>query len=213
LLPPRLTLGSATTAPAALAACRENSYRVILVDTTLPDADSAVLAGQIRMLQKDATIAALTLKSSNNVEKELAAQGFQGVLFKPFAPDAIEDFVAKYFDAQVLLTCSDDLLKVGPMVGNPERAERYFNRLSTLFPPAIEQVAAACFENTIVDLSDAPIQDGGRLAKLMADVSKKATGLGLQLRIVGNPELKKVLDGFEETGRIPIFASVNEARA
>lgn len=213
LLPPRLTFGSATTAPAALSACRENSYRVILVDTTMPDADSSVLAGQIKMLQKDATIVALTLKSSNNVEKELAAQGFQGVLFKPFAPEAVEDFVGKYFDAQVLLTCSDELLKVGPLVGNPERAERYFTRLSTLFPPAIEQVAAACFENTIVDLSEAPIQDGGRLAKLLADVNRKATGLGLQVRIVGNPELKKVLDGFEETGRIPIFASVQEARA
>ena len=100
---------------------------------------------------------------------------------------------------------------MAPFVGQPERLERYFARLAP-FPPALKQVASACYEDAILDLGSVVIQSG-RIAKLMAQLAEKAKEFGLAMSLVGTPELKKVLAGFEETRTIPIFQTITEARA
>ncbi len=212
LLPAHVTLNSFTSAQSALIACRERVCRVILVDTEIPDVDSVALGGQLKVLQPHAALIALALKSTNDVSDEIKSQGFADVLFKPFTAEAVEDFVLQYFDKQELLTREDNLIKVGAFAGREDRIDRYFTRLSALFPPALEKVASACFEEAIVDLSKISIQQN-RLPKLMASVAEKAKAMGLLVRLVGPKEVTKVLAGFEETAQMPIFSSVTDARA
>ncbi len=212
LLPPHVTLIGFTSAQSALVSARERMCRVMLVDTEMPDIDSSALAGQLRVLQPHAAIVALMLKTTNDVSKELKDLGFSDALFKPFTPESIEDFTMQYFDRQELLIREDNLLKLGAFTGKPERMERYVTRLGALFPAALEQVAAACFENAIIDLSEA----GGaadRLPKLLLSVVEKANSVGLTVRLVGAPAVTKVLNSFEETRTLPLYASVREARA
>src|SRR5512140_3276990 len=65
MLPPHLTMNGFTSAQSALTSAREKVYRVILVDTDIPDVNSAVLAQQIKVLQPHAAFVALALRSTN----------------------------------------------------------------------------------------------------------------------------------------------------
>jgi len=121
-------------------------------------------------------------------------------------------FLVRYFDNQEFLTSEDNLLKLAPFDGKPERLDRYFARISQLFPPVLNKVASACFEGVILDLGNAPTQ-GDRLPKLLVAVAGQARDVGMAVSVVGSPEMQKALSGFEETKGIKFFATVQEARA
>jgi hypothetical protein len=185
---------------------------VVLVDTDIPDVNSAVLAGQIKVLQPHAAFVALGLRSATDQAKELKDQGFVEVLFKPFTQDTVDDFLGQFFDNQDFLSSEDNLLKMTPFTGKPERLERYFGKLVQLFPEVLNKVAAACYEEVILDLGNAPVQ-GDRLPKLLVSVAGQARSMGMAMSVVGPGELQKLLAGFEETKGIRVFGTIQEARA
>ncbi len=213
MLPNHLTMNGFTSAQSALASAREKVYRVILVDTEIPDVNSAVLAQQIKVLQPNAAFLALALRTATgDAAKEAKEQGFSDVMHKPFTQDHIDDFLVQYFDNQDFLTNDDNLLKVAPFVGKPERLDRYFGRLSQLFPTVLNKVAAACYEEIILDLGNVPTQ-GDRLPKFLVSVAGQAKEVGMSMAVVGPADIKKVLASFEETSAMKYFATVQEARA
>ncbi len=213
MLPAHLSMSGFTSAQSALASAREKVYRVVLVDTEIPDVNSAVLAQQIKVLQPHAAFVALALRASTGDQaKELRDQGFSDVLYKPFSQDHVEDFLGQYFDNQDFLTSEDNLLKVSAFTGKPERLDRYFGRLVSLFPAVLNKVASACYEEVIVDLGSIPTQ-GDRLPKLLVTVAGQAKDVGMNVAVVGSPDIQKLLASFEETKALKYFTSVNDARA
>jgi len=212
MLPQHLTMNAYTSAQSALAAARERVYRVAIVDTEIPDVNSAVLAGQIKVLQPHAALVALALRTAQSQPKDFKDQGFADVLFKPFTQDLVDDFLVQYFDNQDFLSSEDNLLKVAQFTGKPERIERYFSRLGQLFPEVLNKVAAACYEAVILDLGNAPVI-GDRLPKLLLLVSGQARSMGMEMSVVASSDVQKLLAGFEETRAIKVFASLQEARA
>jgi DNA-binding NtrC family response regulator len=129
MLPEHVTLNGVTSAQAALQACRQKVFKIVLVDTEIPDVDSAVLAQQLKVLQPHAAFVALALRTTNDVLSEVRAQGFAQVLFKPFSQDSVDDFLAQYFDNQDLLSADENVLKAAGFTGRPERVDRYFGRI------------------------------------------------------------------------------------
>jgi DNA-binding response OmpR family regulator len=213
MLPNHLSMNGFTSAQSALASAREKVYRVVLVDTEIPDVNSSVLAQQIKVLQPHAAFMALALRTaSGDQTKELKEQGFNDVLYKPFTQDHVDDFLVQYFDNQEFLSNEDNLLKVAPFVGKPERLERYFSRLSQLFPAVLNKVAAACYEEVILDLGSIPTQ-GDRLPKLLVSVAGQAKEVGMNMSVVGAADIQKLLASFEETRGIRYFGTIQEARA
>jgi len=212
MLPQHLTMNAYTSAQSALAAARERVYRVIIVDTEIPDVNSAVLAGQIKVLQPHAALVALALRTAQSNPKDFKDQGFADVLFKPFTQDSVDDFLVQYFDNQDFLSSEDNLLKVAQFTGKPERIERYFSRLGQLFPEVLNKVAAACYEAVILDLGNAPVI-GDRLPKLLLTVAGQAKNMGMEISVVASNDVQKLLAGFEETRVIKVFPTVQEARA
>jgi two-component system, cell cycle response regulator len=212
MLPQHITMTGFTSAQSALASARERVYRVIVVDTEIPDVNSAVLAQQIKVLQPHSAFLALALRTSQDPSKDLRAQGFDDVLHKPFSQDHVDDFLVQYFDNQEFLTSEDNLLKVAPFVGKPERLDRYFGRLQQLFPDVLNKVASACFEGVIVDIGSVPTQ-GDRLPKLLMAVAGQAKDVGMTMAVVGPAEIQKALASFEETQGIKCYPNVQEARA
>jgi DNA-binding NtrC family response regulator len=213
MLPNHLTMNGFTSAQSALASAREKVYRVILVDTDIPDVNSSVLAQQIKVLQPHAAFVALALRTSAaDQAKELRDQGFADVLYKPFTQDHIDDFLVQYFDNQDFLTSEDNILKVAPFVGKAERLDRYFGRLAQLFPSVLNKVASACYEEVVVDLAAAPTQ-GDRLPKLLVSLVGQSKEMGMAMSVVGTPEIQKLLASFEETRGIKYFGTLQEARA
>jgi two-component system cell cycle response regulator len=213
MLPNHLTMNGFTSAQSALASAREKVYRVVLVDTDIPDVNSAVLAQQVKVLQPHAAFIALALRTSSaDQSKELRDQGFGDVVYKPFTQDHIDDFLVQYFDNQDFLTNEDNVLKVAPFVGKPERLDRYFGRLAQLFPSVLNKVASACYDEVVVDLAAAPTQ-GDRLPKLLVSLVGQSKEMGMAMSVVGTPEIQKLLASFEETRGIKYFGTLQEARA
>lgn len=212
MLPGHVSMNAYSSAQAALGACREKVYRVVLVDTEIPDVNSAVLAQQIRVLQPHAAMVALALRTSNDVTKEVREQGFDDVLFKPFRPETVDDFLLRYFDNQDFLQVEDNVLKVAAFSGKADRVERFYARLHGVFPGALEKVAAACYDEVVLDVGAPPLE-GDRLPKFVVAVVERSKEFGMTLSLVGPADVRKVLGGYTETKDLKFFGSVQEARA
>ncbi len=211
MLPGHVSMNAFSSAQSALAACRERVYRVVLVDTEIPDVNSSVLAQQIRVLQPHAAMVALALRTSNDVTKEVKEQGFDDVVFKPFRPETVDDFLLRYFDNQDFLQVEDNVLKVAPFAGKADKVERFYGRLHGVFRDALEKVAAACYDEVVLDLGAPPLE-GDRLPKLVLAVSEKSAEFGMSLLVVGPAEVRKILGGYTETKDLKFYGTVQEAR-
>ena len=212
MLPEHVTLNGVTSAQAALQACRQKVFKIVLVDTEIPDVDSAVLAQQLKVLQPHAAFVALALRTTNDVLSEVRSQGFAQVLFKPFSQDSVDDFLAQYFDNQDLLSADENVLKAAGFNGRPERVDRYFGRIGETFPQVLNKVAAACFEDVVLDLTASP-PAGEKVLKFLLSAADQAKQVGMRLSVVGTPELQKLMNSYTETQELHFFGSVQEARA
>jgi DNA-binding response OmpR family regulator len=212
MLPPHLTVHGCVSAQSALNFCRERVYRVVLLDSDIPDVNSVALLGQLKLLQPHAAILSLTLRSAVDATEEAQDLGYADVLYKPFDKNALEDFLLKYFDNQELLNADDNLLKVGPFAGSEDRLDRYYQRLGSLVPDALEKLAAACFDAVILDISQLPLRPD-HTPRLVVNVEKQAKKIGLALRLVGNQDSAAMMKSFTETVAIPFYVNVSEAKA
>lgn len=212
MVPAHATVAAAVSAAAALTLCRDKVFRVVLVDTDIPDVNSAALMNQLRTLQQHAAFLALPLRTTNDVQKEQQALGFDDIIFKPFDKDSIDDFLIRYFNDQELVVAEENLVKVGAFTGREDRVEKYFTRVTRLIEESIEKLAAACFDDVIVDLSSAPIKSD-RTPRLVLDIKKEANKRGIEVKLVAGAEVSGLLKKFDETAKLVISPSVNEARA
>jgi DNA-binding response OmpR family regulator len=212
MFPPHVTLAGYTSAQAALGSCREKVYRVILVDTEIPDVNSKVLSQQIRVLQPHAAVLALALRAAEDPTQALRDDGFDEVLLKPFRPESVDDFLLQYFENQDFLSVEDNVLKIAAYQGRADRVDRFYGRLHAVFPEALEKVAAACHDEVLLDVGTPPLE-GDRLPKLVHEVATQAREFGMTLSVVGPPDVRKVLAGYTETKDLAFFASLQEARA
>ncbi|MDP1829329.1 MAG: response regulator [Archangium sp.] len=212
LVPAHVTVTGAVSGSAALTLCREKVFRVVLVDTDIPDVNSAALMNQLRTLQQHAAFLALPLRTTNDVQKEQQALGFDDVIFKPFDKDCIDDFLIRYFHDQELVVADENLVKVGAFSGKEDRLEKYFTRVTRLVEEQIEKLAAACFDEVVVDLSLSPIR-ADRTPRLVLDLKREANKRGVEVRLVAGPEVSALLKKFDETAKLVVSATVPEARA
>jgi two-component system cell cycle response regulator len=212
MLPPHVSMNAFTSAAQALGACREKVFKVVLVDTEIPDVNSTVLSQQIRVLQPHAAVLALSLRTANDAAGEVKDQGFDSVLFKPFRPETIDDFMLAYFDNQDFLQVEDNVLKLAPFTGKADRVERFFRQLHAAYPDALEKVAAACYDEVVLDLG-APPGEADKLAKFVIQVADKSKEFGMTLSLVGPEPAKKALAGFTETKELRFYPTIQEARA
>jgi DNA-binding response OmpR family regulator len=211
LLPQHVTMAAFTSAQQALGACRDKVFKVVLVDTEIPDVNSSVLAQQIRVLQPHAASVALSLRTANDAAGEVKDQGFDSVLFKPFRPETIDDFLLAYFDNQDFLSVDDNVLKIADFTGKADRVDRFYTRLHSVYGAALEKIAAACYDEAILDLG-APPGEADKLAKFVIAVTGKSKEFGMSLSVVGPETAKKALAGFEETKEVRFFPTVQAAR-
>lgn len=212
LLPESMSINGCTSARDALAHCQERVFRVILVDLVIPDVNSVVLMNQLRMLQPHAVMIALSLRSANDNLDDLRAQGFHDLLVKPFDANAIEDWRAKYFEVKDLLIVDDNVLSCTEFTGKGDKLDGYYARLKTMCRDSFEKLASACYEDSIVDLTNLPIHNE-RLPRLVMDMDSEAKKLGIALRIVGKAETKQLLDRLVETKSVPFFSTLSDAKA
>jgi len=183
----------------------------VLIDSDMPDVNTAALARSIRLLQPRAAFALLALRTTNNVRSEAQQMGFDQVLFKPFVPEDLEEFVSRYFDNRDLVSKQENVLRVEAFSGKEERLPGYFSRVTSLAARTVEEIAAACFAEVVFDATRMPLQPA-KTAQLVLDLGQQARRMGVELRLVGSRELGSALMQYAETKDVPVFASVEAAQ-
>lgn len=211
MLPERLTFNSCLDRRTALGMCREHLYRVVIVDTDIPDVDSADLMRDMRILQPTAAFVALMLRSTKNPGATATELGFASHLVKPFDPAQLEEFVENYFGNRNLLTVEDNVITPSAPKSAAGSSDAFYRRLQQMATDAASQVAAACHDRLIVNASQ--ITPSPALAKFFIRLRAQCTDVGIELRVVGGPEVVKLLKQLVETADIPVAASVEDAKA
>ena len=212
MIPEHVTLNTATSASAALAVCRERVFRIIMIDNDIPDVDSSSLMRQLRVMQPQAAFVSLSLRSVSKAQDEAREAGFVGVIFKPFDQAALEEFLLRFFDNQDLIAMSENVISITPFKGRENRLPGYFTQVTTLVSKAVEELAAACYAEVIVDISQVPLlpEKTGRMVMQLAERTKK---VGLEIRLVGTTEVQTNLKQLVETADLPVYPTVAEAKA
>jgi len=212
MIPEHVTLSTATSASAALSVCRERVFRIIMIDNDIPDVDSSSLMRQLRVMQPQAAFVSLSLRSVAKAQDEAREAGFVGVIFKPFDQAALEEFLLRYFDNQELIATSENVISITPFKGKENRLPGYFTQVTTLVTKAVEELAAACYAEVIVDISKVPLlpEKTGRMVMQLAERTKK---VGLEIRLVGTAEVQTNLKQLVETADLPVYPTVAEAKA
>ena len=212
LLPNHVSMNGCVSAREALQICQEHVCRVVVIDLVIPDVNSVALMNQMRALQPRAVMVALALRSAGEVTAEVKGQGFTDVMFKPFDAAAVEDFLAKHFEVDDVLSIDGNVIECAAFHGKEDKLDRYFTRLRALCHESLEKLASACYDDTIFDLSAIPLRND-KIVRLLMDSDKEAKKLGISLRLVGTPEIKKVLGAVMETSMMPFFATRAEAQS
>ena len=211
MLPAHVSLNGCVSARDALQHCQDRVYRVVVVDLVIPDVNSVALMNQLRALQPHAVMVALALRSAGDAG-DVKGQGFNDVIYKPFEPAAVDDFLSKHFEVDDVLSVDGNVLSCAAFSGKEDKLDRYFTRLRTLCHESLEKLASACYDDSIFDLSAIPLRND-KIVRLLMDSDKEAKKLGISLRLVGTPEVKKVLGAVMETAAMPFYASRAEAQS
>jgi DNA-binding response OmpR family regulator/anti-anti-sigma regulatory factor len=210
MVPEHLSVAGALNAQTAIAACRDRGVRAILIDNDMPDVNSVALMRQVRALQPKAVVLALYVRTSSNVLEAAKSSGFDGVLMKPFDVGAVEDFLLQYFNSQDLVSKDDNVLKVSKFKGRENRLDSYFIEVVSNVTKYSEEIAAACYGEMVLDLSAVP-PNAEKVARMMLDLNTRISKMGIEIRLVGSPEIAKTLKQYTETAQMPLYASVDEA--
>lgn len=210
LLPEHVSMNGCVSAREALQMCQERVYRVVVIDLVIPDVNSVALMNQMRALQPHAVMVALALRSAGDVSAEIKGQGFTDLVYKPFEAAAVEDFLSKHFEVDDVLSIDGNVIECAAFTGKEDKLDRYFSRLRTLCHESLEKLASACYDESIFDLSAIPLRND-KIVRLLMDSDKEAKKLGISLRLVGTPEIKKVLGAVMETSTMPFYATRAEA--
>ena len=212
MVPEHISIKGVLNAQTALSTCRDRVFRVILIDNDMPDVNSTLLMRQIRVLQPRTAILALFVRTHANVADQAKKAGFDGALLKPFDAGAVDDFIAQYFNAQELVIKDDNILKIAAFRGRENRMDSYFNDVTNSITKISEDVAAACFAELIVDISEMPAASD-RFVRLVLDLKSRVSKMGLELRLVGSSAVASTLKNYSDTADVPLFHSIGEARA
>jgi DNA-binding response OmpR family regulator len=211
MLPAHIQLLSCADAQSAGVICRERRFRVILVDLVMPDVNSASLVRQLRALRPDAVFVGLVMRTVKNPLLTANEAGLNGALVKPFDVEQVEDFLGEHFQDKNLVESEENVLRVAPFSGRRDRDVRHFARVGKLLLDTVEELAAACYPQLILDVTQVPRMPDP-LMKMLVPISLRARELGMEMRLVAPAEVRRSLKEVVETADIPSYETVLEAQ-
>jgi CheY-like chemotaxis protein len=212
MIPEAVSLRGVTTAHAALTAARDRTFRLILIDNDIPSTDSTSLMRQLRVVQPQAAFVSLTLRTVSKAQEEARAAGFEATLFKPFDQVGLDELLQRFFDNQELLVINENVLAVAPFSGRETKLPTYFGQVWGKVPKAVEEMAAACFAEVVVDIAAMPVLPE-QSARLVLQIKEHCRRVGMEMRLVGSLELQHVLRQLEDTADVPVYASISDAQS
>ena len=203
-LPDVFSVFAATNREEAMALCGEHEFKLIIVDAVIPDENSDDLAIALREKVPDARVAALYPRKVKYPGIRASEKGYDGFLVKPFVnsqitavlnPDGVNSA------DQPVLVRSDTLLQVRqPSEADPAEV---FTEASKGILSAIEELAADCCDEVILDLRQMPQTDG--FSGFIEETMQHCMNVCIDPKVIGPSEMGKLLP--EGT---PLFSCVTD---
>jgi two-component system cell cycle response regulator len=214
MMPESVAIETAMNVQDGLAMARAKKFRLLLVDAEIQTGGPSALTKQLRLLQPNAGIWGMALRSGNNVSKEMRDAGFDEALLKPFAQDAIDSLIEQYSAKnESYLVVNDDLIQITAFSGKEDKLERYFSKLTADVKGVVQKLGEACFEKMVLDATSLTLLQPARVAQFLVDTFKSAQELGISVKLVASDELPRAMRGFQETKDVHCFSSIAEARS
>ncbi len=214
MMPESVAIETAMNVQDGLAMARAKKYRLLLVDAEIQSGGPSALVKQLRLLQPNAGIWGMALRSGNNVSKEMRDAGFDEALLKPFAQDAIDGLIEQYSAKnESYLVVNDDLIQIAAFSGKEDKLERYFSKLTSDVKGVVQKLGEACFEKMVLDASSLTLLQPARVAQFLVDTFKSAQELGISVKVVASEDLPRAMRGFQETKDVHCFSSIEQARS
>jgi DNA-binding NarL/FixJ family response regulator len=203
-LPDVFSVFSATNRDEAIALCADHEFKLIIVDTVIPDEDSEDLSKALREKVPNARVAALYPRKVKYPGIRASEKGYDGFLVKPFVETQITTLLNPDGQSQAdqsVLVRSDTLLQVR----QPEESDPavVFAEASKGILSAIEELAADCCDEVILDLRQMPSSDG--LPGFLEETMQHCMNVCIEPKVVGPDGMASMLpDG------TPFFSCVTE---
>lgn len=203
-LPEVFSVFAATNRDEAFALCDEHAFKLIIIDAIIPDENSDDLAIALREKVPDARVAALYPRKMKYPGIRASEKGYDGFLVKPFVssqvtavlnPDGVNS------EEQPVLVRSDTLVQVRqPTESEPSAV---FEEASKGILTAIEELAADCCDEVILDLRQMPQSEG--FAGFIEEAMQHCMNMCIDPKVIGPAEMSAMLpDG------TPLFSCVTE---
>ena len=203
-LPDVFSVFAATNRDEAIALCAEHEFKLIIVDAVIPDENSDDLTIALREKVPDARVAALYPRKMKYPGIRASEKGYDGFLVKPFVssqvtavlnPDGVNS------GDQPVLVRSDTLLQVRqPDESDPATV---FTEASKGIMNAIDELAADCCDEVILDLRQMPSNDG--LRGFLEETMQHCMNVCIEPKVIGPSDMSAMLP--EGT---PLFSCVTD---
>ena len=182
----------ATSGAKALELAGERTFPLIIVDMVMPEEEPATITRDLRAKLPYARMVALYSRKVRYPGIRAQEAGYDGFLVKPFVEAQLKALLAPEEEAapNEVATLSDGLLRAAVQ---GERAEEvYLEELTVQIHDAVEQLAADCCDEVILDLRNVPAADG--MAKILEDTLQQCMDSCIE---------PKVISGATLEGRVP----------
>ncbi len=207
-----------------LSAVGSSKPDLIVLDITMP-----VMTG-IEMLEKlknvpefkNIPVIMLTAESGKENVMRIIKMGVKDYLVKPFKPIQLIEKVEKVVTLE-LKEGSDSKDRSGmdffSLDGDvqkltlPEKISRpVVMDIEGVMGPKLAEMNKNSVSKLVIDLSSVS-EVNVSLIKIILFVGSKSKDAGVQFKLVGEQKLQDDLQGFQETSGMPVFASIDEAKA
>ena len=210
-LPRDITVVQANDFSSAFEACREHQFRVIIVDMNMPDIGGEGLGSQLRILQPGTAVFGLYIRDINTGKAEVLQAGFDGHLYKPFEGAKLKDLIKYYLGREVEepLVVEGCYIRLNDFPVPKAQRQTYAMRLRQDSTEAVKEIAGACYETAVLDISYPPPRE--IMLGFLNYLRKACANIGVELVVVANAESENLIKTTSETADLVVFETSGEA--
>jgi DNA-binding response OmpR family regulator len=200
----------ASDGPTALSRLRDRRYDLVILEHALPTIDGPSVLATLRADGDQTPVLMLTAEARASEIARCVKLGIHGYVLKPFKLAELRSSIVKVLGDRPSApppdtARGDNVISLGGPASVGERLSSFIEASERM----LETIAASQFGDAIVDLSGAPL---GCTPQLVLGLLEATSHMGLELKLVGGPDVRSVLSEFSETCELAIFDSVPAAR-
>jgi len=209
-----------------LAAAAREKPDLIILDITMPVMNGIEMLEKLKSepTLKSIPVIMLTAESGKDNVTQIVKMGVNDYMVKPFKAEELSQRAAKILklepkadegansekeNSKKFFTIEGDIqYLVLPATVSKESIAEVSGHLKT----DVAKAAGSGIKKLIFDLSKSP-KINISIIKLIIMVIESCRETQTRLRVVGNSKLSNELKGFQETGELPVYLTVEEAKA